>query len=97
MNNTDVLDHVGGSISDDDMIKCQVQTTQGYTPMTAMAAQQERAHEICKQWYLTLAFLMGADRAWLGHVLGKLDNEFIQGQDRYPKMLKYSVMISCRD
>ena len=90
---------LGASIGNNDMIKHQVLITQGYDPMTAMAAQQERAHEIGKQWYLTLAFLMSADRACFGCVLEKLENKFTQGQDRYLKTVTdaYNLLMNWKE
>ena len=77
----------------------QVLTTQCFDPATATGAQQERASEIGKQWYLALAFLMGSDRAQFDSVLEKLENEFTQGQDIYPNTVTdaYILLISWKE
>ena len=60
-NQTDVLDHIGAGIGDDEPIMKQVLRNQGINVDEATDAQEEDAETEGTQWYLALAFLMGSD------------------------------------
>ena len=93
-NQTDVLDHIGAGIGDDDAITKQVLRSQGIDIEEATEAQEEAAEIQETEWYLALAFLMGSDRSRFGRLLEKLENDFTAGHDNYPKTLtdSYNMM-----
>ena len=68
-NQTDVLDHIGAGIGDDDAITRQVLRGQGIDTDEATEAQEEAAEIQGIEWYLALAFLMGSDRTRFGRLL----------------------------
>ena len=84
-NNTiDMLEHCGASLGEDDGIIAKVLKHPDIEPSTAAATQKEDARMEAQEWYYGLAFLMGADQARFGCYLEDLENDFIQGVDRYP-------------
>ena len=60
-NQTDILNHIGAGIGDDEAIMKQVLHSQGINVDKATDAQEEAAETEATQWYLALAFLMGSD------------------------------------
>ena len=98
-NQTDVLDHIGAGIGDDDAITRQVLRSQGINIEEATEAQEEAAEIQGIEWYLALAFLMGSDRSRFGRLLEKLENDFTAGHDNYPKTLTdaYNMLLEWKD
>ena len=98
-NQTDVLDHIGAGIGDDDAITRQVLCGQGIDTDEATEAQEEAAEIQGIEWYLALAFLMGSDRTRFGRLLEKLENDFTAGHDNYPKTLTdaYNMLLEWKD
>ena len=98
-NQTDVLNHIGAGIGDDEAIMKQVLHNQGINVGEATDAQEEDAETEGTQWYLALAFLMGSDRSWFGRLLEKLENDFTTGNDNYPKTLTdaYNMLLEWKD
>ena len=98
-NRTDVLDHIGAGIGDDDAITKQVLRSQGINVDNATEAQEEAAEIQGIEWYLALAFLMGSDRSRFGRLLEKLENDFTAGHDNYPKTLTdaYNMLLEWKD
>ena len=98
-NQTDVLDHIGAGIGDDDAITRQVLRSQGINIEEATEAKEEAAEIQGTEWYLALAFLMGSDRSRFGRLLEKLENDFTAGHDNYPKTLTdaYNMLLEWKD
>ena len=98
-NQTDVLDHIGAGIGDDDAITKQVLRSQGINTDDATEAQEDAAEIQGIEWYLALAFLMGSDRSRFGRLLEKLENDFTAGHDNYPKTLTdaYNMLLEWKD
>ena len=98
-NQTDVLDHIGAGIGDDNAIIKQVLRSQGINIDDATEAQEEAAEIQGIEWYLALAFLMGSDRSRFGRLLEKLENDFTAGHDNYPKTLTdaYNMLLEWKD
>ena len=98
-NQTDVLEHIGAGIGDDEAIMKQVLRSQGIDIDEATEAQEEAAETEGTQWYLALAFLMGSDRSRFGRLLEKLENDFTAGNDNYPKTLTdaYNMLLEWKD
>ena len=86
-NQTDVLDHIGAGIGNDEAIMKQVLRNQGINVDEATDTQEEDAETEGTQWYLALAFLMGSNRSRFRRLLEKLENDFTAGNDNYPKTL----------
>ena len=57
---------------------------EGIDPLTADEEQLQLVCAKAREWYLALAFLMGADRTHFGRLLETYENDFTQGLDRYP-------------
>ena len=98
-NQTDVLNHIGAGIGDDDAIMKQVLRSRGINIEDATDDQEEAAELTGTQWYLALAFLMGSDRNRYGRLLEKLENDFTAGNDNYPKTLTdaYNMLLEWKD
>ena len=98
-NQTDVLEHIGAGIGDDEAIMKQVLRSQGIDVDEATEAQEEAAETEGTQWYLALAFLMGSDRSRFGRLLEKLENDFTAGNNNYPKTLTdaYNMLLEWKD
>ena len=98
-NQTDVLEHIGAGIGDDEAIMKQVLRSQGIDVDEATEAEEEAAETEGTQWYLALAFLMGSDRSWFGRLLEKLENDFTAGNNNYPKTLTdaYNMLLEWKD
>ena len=98
-NQTDVLEHIGAGIGEDEAIMKQVLRSQGIDIDEAMEAQEEAAETEGTKWYLALAFLMGSDRSRFGRLLEKLENDFTAGNDNYPKTLTnaYNMLLEWKD
>ena len=85
-NNTiNMLEHCGASLGEDDGIITKVLKHHDIAPAMATARQKENAQNEAQEWYYGLAFLMGADCVHFGRYLVDLENDFMQGIDRYPK------------
>ena len=98
-NQTDVLDHIGAGIGDNNAITKQVLQSQGINIDDAMEAQEEAAKMQGIEWYLALAFLMGSDQSRFGCLLEKLENDFTAGHENYPKTLTdaYNMLLEWKD
>ena len=83
-NQTDILDHIGAGIGDEDAIIKQVLRSQGINIDDATEAQEEAAEVQGIEWYIALAFLMGSNRSRFGRLLEKLENDFTAGHDNFP-------------
>ena len=99
INQTDVLNHVGAGIGDDDAIMKQVLRSQGINIEDATDDQEEAAELTGIQWYLALAFLMGSNQNCYGRLLEKLENDFTTGNNNYPKTLTdaYNMLLEWKD
>ena len=88
-NTVDVLEANGGSIGDDPLLINQIlqRTRPRATMETASRTMINEAKEEAKQEYLAVAFLMGADRSRYGLLIQSLENDYIQGVNKYPKNL----------
>jgi hypothetical protein len=83
-NTVNVIEHSGGSIGDDPGILEALALKKNFDTAaiaaTELAKLQKEAHE-------QAAFLLGADRARYGRLIESLKNNYLQGQDRYPKTI----------
>ena len=58
---------------------------EGIDPLTTDEEELQQVRVKACEWYLALAFLMGADRTRFGRLLETYENDFTQGVDRYPR------------
>jgi hypothetical protein len=83
-NTVDVIEHSGGAIGNHRGIENIIVKPQGLTmPLT----NDERAtvEKEAQGEYLAVAFLLNADRTRYASMLQDLENDYLQGQDNYPK------------
>jgi hypothetical protein len=86
-NTVDVIQLSGGAIGNHPGIVDMIISRQGLT--AALTSDAERA-EIAKEAqdeYLAVAFLLHADRTRYSSMLQDYENDFLQGQDNYPKTI----------
>ena len=82
-----VLESNGGEIGGDQALIQSQLASLGLSVTSASDAERKAARQAARQQYLAVAFLMGADRNRYGLLIQDLENDFIQGNDKYPKTL----------
>jgi hypothetical protein len=83
----DVIEHSGGSIGNDPGILEALAKKKGADTAVIAATDLALLQKEDQEQYLTAAFLLGADRARYGRLIEGLENDYLQGQDRYPKTI----------
>jgi hypothetical protein len=84
-NVVDVVLEIGGSIAGHDGVLSAV-IAEGTILIEDMTAEQLlAATETATQRSLAMAFLLGCDRTRYSRLLEDLENDFLQGQNKYPK------------
>jgi hypothetical protein len=93
-NCVDVLEHCGGSVGHVAGLVNLTLADRDIDPNLATRAELTEAIKTTEDQYLATAFLAGADRSRYGKLIENLENDFTQGQDRYPKTLTaaYSLL-----
>jgi hypothetical protein len=95
-NIVDVIEHSGGWIGDDPGILEALAGSRSVDlsaiTATDLAKFQKEAHE----QYLATAFLLGTDRGRYERLIEGLENDYLQGQDCYPKTITsaFSLLIN---
>ncbi len=94
-NTVDVIQHSGGAIGNHPGIVEMIMSRRGLT--AALMSDAERAEVAKKEAqdeYLAVAFLLHADRTRYSSMLQDYKNDFLQGQDNYPKTITaaYNVL-----
>eukprot|EP00978_Attheya_sp_CCMP212_P010678 scaffold25993_cov57-Attheya_sp.AAC.2 len=95
-NMVDVIEHSGGTIGDEpgvvNMIMSKRNLNMAAIPPADLAVITKEAREQC----LAMSFLARSDRNWYGQKIEDLENDFLQGQDNYPKTVStaYSLLIN---
>ena len=74
-----VIEHSGDSVGCEPSIEASVAINTQLTDAETKKTAQEQ--------YLAVAFLLGADRSKFGRLLENLENDFLQGQNNYPKTI----------
>ena len=74
-NNLDIIKHIGGVIGEDPIIYKKEEGTNDNDKM------------VSHQRYMATAFISGADCKHFGMLLDKLQNDYLQGYNKYPRML----------
>ena len=86
-NVVDMIEHCGGSIGFEPGLHEEILSKKGIPRQVATTKQKDQVAKEARERYLGTAFLCGSDRAQYGGLLEKIKNDFVQGQDNYPKML----------
>ena len=84
-NHVDILERCGAALGEDPGTMHKVFEQEGIDPLTADEEELEQVRAKGREWYLALAFLLGADRTRFGRLLETYENDFMQGVDRYPR------------
>jgi hypothetical protein len=93
-NTVDVIQHSGGAIGNHPGIVDMIMSRRGLTAaLTSDAEKAEVANE-AQDEYLAVAILLHADRTRYSSMLQDYENDFLQGQDNYPKTITaaYNVL-----
>ena len=91
----DVIDATGGSLGVHDGIVKEVAAADGKNIAAVTAIEKREINAKAKGKYLATAFLLGANRLRYGRYLEDLENDFLQGQENYPKTesSSYNVLV----
>ena len=84
-NRVDILERCGAALGEDPGTMRKVFEQEGIDPLTTDEEELQQVRSIAREWYLALAFLMGADHTRFGRLLETYENDFTQGVDRYPR------------
>ena len=82
-NQVDVITHIGGLIGNDPVLINKTAEDLG----KEVEAMNEKDKNKAQDEFLAIAFLNGSDRTRYGKLLDRLQNDFLQGHDCYPKTL----------
>jgi hypothetical protein len=86
-NIVDVIEQTGGSVGVDPGIESALITEKGMDATKMSADEVEENKKDAQGRYLAVAFLLGADRNRYGKMVEDLENDFLQGQNNYPRTL----------
>jgi hypothetical protein len=87
-NTVDVIEHSGGSIGNHPGIVAAIIKKQGLTVATITSDKMAALDLEGQQEYLAVAFLLNADRTRYVSYLQGVENDYLQGQDKYPKTVE---------
>lgn len=92
----DDLNHCGASIDHDTGVINKTLNEFAVDPDNPTDAEQTAAEQAASDWYLAFAFLAGSDRTRYGMLLENPENDFLQGQDTYPKNITraYNLLVN---
>ena len=82
-NRVDILEQCGAALREDLGTMRKVFEQEGINPLTTNEEEMQQVQAKACEWYLALAFLMGADRTCFGQLLETYKNDFTQGVDQY--------------
>jgi hypothetical protein len=93
-NQAEVIDHLGRTVKERILIEDVLQEA-NLNRTTASDAELQLAIVMARMQYLSCALIISADCTQYGQLLEDLENEFVQGTDKYPKTLTaaYSLLI----
>jgi hypothetical protein len=86
-NCVDVLDHCGGSIGHIPGLVNATLMDNNIDFLTASKEEMADAVKASQDKYLAVAFILGSDRNRYGKLIENLENDYTQGQNRYPTTL----------
>jgi hypothetical protein len=89
LNTVEVIEHTGGSVGNEPGILNHTLQERGLSKIAFEAmTEQDEKDEIKKDaqdQYLAVAFLLGSGRSRYGRLIEDLENDYLQGQNNYPK------------
>ena len=77
----EVIKHIGGSVGTDEAIYNDIANAHNIEVHQLTPSQKEEG----TQQFLAIGFILGADKARFGRLQEKLNNDYLQGMDVYPK------------
>ena len=77
-NRVDILERCGAALGEDLGTMRKVFEQEGINPLTADEEELEQVRAKACEWYLALAFLLGADHTCFGQLLETYKNDFMQ-------------------
>jgi Zinc knuckle len=95
-NHVEVIEHCGGTMLEPGLILEELQTIITETGSTTTSnGQVSDARKLARDRYLAVSFLLSSDRNRFGKLVEDLENNFIQGMDKYPRTLEnaYSLLL----
>jgi hypothetical protein len=94
MNLVDVIDHIEDNMGYEPKM-LETMTTSNNKNIEELTDDERQS---TKEQYLTLAFIFGADRGRFSQLINKLQNNYLQGYDGYPKTVQsaYSLLSNWR-
>eukprot|EP00978_Attheya_sp_CCMP212_P038031 scaffold184587_cov28-Attheya_sp.AAC.1 len=98
-NMIDVIEHSGGTIGDEPGIVEAIATRLGLDLSNVDEAQELALRQAARQHYLAVAFIFNSDRNRFGRLLENLENDYLLGDDNYPKSLTsaYNLLTNFRE
>jgi hypothetical protein len=93
-NTVDVIQHSGGTIGNHPGIVDMIMSRRGLIAALTSDAEKAEVAKEAQDEYLAIAFLLHADRTRYSSMLQDYENDFLQGQDNYPKTVTaaYNVL-----
>jgi hypothetical protein len=86
-NMIDVIHHSGGSLGDDPGVLRKLASDRNLVIATLNQVDGQKLRKDAKDQNLAASFIMNADRSRYGPLITDLENNFLQGTDRWPKTL----------
>ena len=93
-NTIDVIEHCGVGIGEEPGTLGVEAREERINVATMSDAERTHIMEVAQSRYVATAFILGSDRARYGRLIENLENDFLQGQDHYPRTLTaaYSLL-----
>ena len=85
INIVDVIETTGGSIGNHLELLKSVANEEGIDVDKATPTELQRLRAASKERYLAVAFILSADRSRYGRYIEDLENNYLQGVNKYPK------------
>mmetsp|Transcript_36995 Transcript_36995/g.52267 ORF Transcript_36995/g.52267 Transcript_36995/m.52267 type:complete len:1117 (-) Transcript_36995:618-3968(-) len=83
-NNVELIEVNGGELGTANVLVESELTKLGLNTTTATVEQRKEAKKAARQAYLSTAFMLGSDRNRYGLLLQDLENNYVQGTNKYP-------------
>jgi Zinc knuckle len=96
-NQMDVIQHVGGEISKHSGIQLELVRAEGFDTIDDAPDDVHDCTEIeAREQFIAVMFMLGADRGRYGKLIVDLENQYLQGQDNYPRNLNaaYNLLLN---
>jgi hypothetical protein len=87
MNNVEVVGHSGGNVWADNEVEEMILAETNTTKAAMSAAQLRSFYADVRERSLATAFILSADRSRFGKLIEDMENNFLQGINKYPTTL----------